>query len=194
MNIELLNAQVARGIVDANDFVSLAATGEIVRRESDSVARLARLDALEAYDRLLSMYRGPVPTNLVGDMTSALDHLESVARMPAHSRPDAIDALMGIDQVICVAVAICRTSGMPDVHAHTGQRQDPLSELIKLSGAADSCLRPIAAYLPEAWNFADGWVLAHSDGAEWWRFWERLAFLSDRMWPRYARPEGFTPT
>lgn len=173
---ELLEEQLGHALETENDFVSLALTGEELRRLAvgavageDSGARVA----LASYEDRLRSEPGRVPAGLDRDLSSALDALDAVARKPASAREEArtLEVLQGIDEVLCVASAAWRAGGVGE------------QELSRMASLASDRVSALASSLPEAWNFAADWQSIHGippGDLDAFRFWDSLAALSDQ--------------
>jgi hypothetical protein len=106
--LELLRDVLGHGVADANNAISLALTGETLRRLAADAppGRPEVAEALAAYDAQLRRSGSLLPFELEGDLRNALAEL----RRAADGEPtgDFEDALRGVDEVLMVAAAAHR--------------------------------------------------------------------------------------
>lgn len=111
----LLREILQRQPGDPNDFVSLAVTGETLRRAlaaADEPVEEARA-ALDAYDAALPAWKDDVPTDIPSELDEALEELRACAESLAEDLPASFPALVGrVDELLAVAVAGVRAGAL----------------------------------------------------------------------------------
>jgi len=171
-----------------NDFVNLAVTGEQFRRvlaieETPSPECVALIGE---YDRRLAEYDGPVSLDLEQDLQGALNDLAAYAQSRRLTRDPNIgeEALIGVDQLLCLAVAACRAG-----------RLSP--EAIDALGAkAQGEVHRLLPLLADLFALADTRCLTwgpDSEFPELYSFWDELAYLAPARLEERALAARMTP-
>jgi hypothetical protein len=144
---ELLKEILARDVEDANDFTSLAVTGEELRRAialADAPPESA-VQTLAEYDARLADLGHLVPENLEQDLAWTFDELEEYGRTPTRERDFDFgeDLLCGVDEVLSVAAAAERAGRMT------------ADEVVSLERTAHERAAAVAPSLADLWNAAE---------------------------------------
>ncbi len=180
----LLEEQLGRGPTgDANDFVSLAVTGETLRRAyaacDEELPAVER--ALAAYDAALPGWGAAAPTDLREELSEALERLRDSID---DDEPTATASeLVGqVDELIQVAAAAARAgtvaAGLPD----------------ELGEIARAEVRSVAARAPHLWQAAEdraAWLGADAQAGPY-AWIDELACLAPTRLALAAGPPLFT--
>jgi hypothetical protein len=138
---EMLEEQLEAGICVPNDFVSLAITGEELRRAlvvaEETYCR--EREALRRYDAALPTLRAFVPLGVEHDLPGAFSALVACDGRDEQDE----DFVVGIDEVLGTAAASCRAG----VLSHDA--------VVALGRQAHELARDLAPRLPWAWQLAE---------------------------------------
>lgn len=112
-NTKILLEILSRGVSDSNDFVSLAITGEELRRaiQIEKKTPVETAETVQQYDEMLPDLCRFVPSGIVDDLFSALEDLSKYASTPISERNwcTGEDLIRGIDGILSVAAASARS-------------------------------------------------------------------------------------
>jgi hypothetical protein len=149
-----LAERLSEPVSDADDFVSLAAVGEPLRR---AVALLDAVPAdvvptLAAYETALAGFHGPVPSTLNDDATAVAAELDAYRAADDQDGDAALALILELDAIVATAVAAERIGRLPHGTA------DAMAARLEQTLAGISYRAPHLAQLAE-----DRWLTVGDD-------------------------------
>jgi hypothetical protein len=171
MLAQSLDEALDDGVVSENGFVSVALTGEQLRRmlpmQDDDVSEAERV--LARYDELLAGYSGPMPDGLEADLGAVFEELDRLAGDEQQEGEDLENALAHVEDVLAVAAAQWRAGKLET------------SDVVNLGREAARRAAALAPSLSAVWDLADRASLClapNPDLPDLYVFWDEVARYS----------------